>query len=168
MRFGNVFEIVHAETYSAVWAGADTNQIETLTELVRNLKPPYGLVWVLLVPRGGTESGRYAKQPDLTHDEVCEFLRSHRDFFECDARHAIWVGDEAGTFIVYDQHNWLHCYGPIAQHGRTLRELGFTDGTPELSVPHSHLFHAEFDEAERGVASAFEWHLSELRPGDDP
>ncbi len=159
--------MIHRDTHSSVWAGADEAQIETLIELVQNLEPPYGIVWVLTVPRGGSKEGRYATMPEFSLDEVSVFLRAYCDSFECDGRHAIWVGDTDGRFVVYDQHNWLHCYGPVDRHEQALRRLGFTEGTPELTVPHSHLFHDEFDEAERIMTAAFEWHLSELQPGDD-
>jgi hypothetical protein len=140
-------------------------------ELVKNLGAclagDWYVLYVLLVAHTENRPGRYQSPPIQSYDGVTALLDRYRDFLAGDGRHHRWLGSTGGQgMIVYDHHNVLHCYGPLARYRDTLR--GFPPGPIILPAPHAHHFHAEFALAERQLLDEWNWTWFPLSPDDDP
>jgi hypothetical protein len=100
------------------------------------------LLYVLHTTRTGAELGRY-ESPELTSEDVEEFLREFGQFFCEDSRHDLWVRshDDDGT-IVLDRHNLIYAYGPVELFEEALRSLGAHVGEPADLGTHVHHYHA--------------------------
>ena len=139
-----------------------------MLQLARLLGEPFAVLYVLLVPRGGSEAGRY-QSPWLNRDELNEMFDRHADFWEQDGRHHVWLHsatDEAT--LVYDQHNVIFAYGPLDEYVALLEAAGYKEASElDFPAPHGHCFHVEFDEMERELASSPGWTRSPLQDGDE-
>jgi hypothetical protein len=149
-----------------------TDQIRVLTDLADALPEPFGLLYVLLIPRGGgfDEPGRYQLRTTLSRESLRIFLDMFCDFLEGDGRHHLWVMSlpEQQT-LVYDNHNVLYAYGPLAEYSERLAKLGLTEApSVHYPAPHAHNYRPEFDTAERAISEWGEWLRFPLAPGDDP
>ena len=86
---------------------------------------------------------------------------------ERDGRHHIWVMSlPAKSTLVYDNHNVIYAYGPIADFQTGLEVAGLKGGEVRLPVPHHHRYNAEFDDVERGILKHWDWRVFPLQPGD--
>jgi hypothetical protein len=47
-----------------------------------------------------------------------------------------------------------------------LEDGGFREGWPSVPAPHAHLYHPEWDDAERAVLTDYDWHRTDLREED--
>jgi hypothetical protein len=125
------------------------------------------VLYVLLVARlGKREPGRYQSPAPLRLEEAEEFLERFQEFFECDGRHHVWLASRNGAVLVYDHHQWIYAYGDLDAYERVARERGLTPGKLELPVPHSHHYHAAFDDEEDAVIGYWEWTGTPLCDGD--
>jgi hypothetical protein len=131
------------------------------------LGPPYKLLYVLHTSRTKAPLGRY-ESPWLEDEELTAFLDRFGQFITEDARHDLWVlgGGGSGT-IVWDRHDLMYAYGPIAPYVTLLEAAGFREGWPSWPVPHAHRYNAEWDQAERDILGAFEWDRTPLRTEDE-
>ncbi|MBL9174829.1 MAG: hypothetical protein JNL10_14925 [Verrucomicrobiales bacterium] len=139
-----------------------------LLELASVLQEPFGVLYVLMVPRGGSPKGRH-QSPCMNRAEVLALFDRFERFWDEDGRHHVWLYSEPGqATLVYDQHNVVFAYGPLGDFRPVLKDLGYSDA-PELSFPspHAHQYHQEFDEAERTLVSLPGWRCSPLDPGDE-
>jgi hypothetical protein len=73
-------------------------------------------------------------------------------------------GDDAT--IVFDRHNLIFAYGPLELFEWELQLSGAREGEPAVLRAHVHHYHADWDDAERGVLRRFEWRITPLRPSD--
>ena len=150
------------------FAVASTEQsVNLLADLATCLNPKLFLLYVLTVPRNTQRAGRY-ESPSLQVAEVRVFLDKFSTALECDGRHHLWIGstDGQGT-LVYDHHNIIYAYGPLASFEDVLKRRGFMEGSFSIPVPHVHSFHGELDGEVERLLTYFDWRHFELEPGDD-
>jgi hypothetical protein len=84
------------------------NYVDLLQKLAACLQEPFLLLYVLVVPRGEGEPGRYQRESSYNAIELKEFLNSYRDFFEQDARQNLWIRSKSDSgLLAYDRHNLI-------------------------------------------------------------
>jgi hypothetical protein len=154
--------------YGRVWAreenrlvaAPDEDQIDLILKLTADLREPFRVLYVLLVPRDDSQDeGRFELTEPLTRDELAAFVRRYRELFENDGRHHLWIASpfEEAT-VVYDQHNVLYLYGPLARFERVLEDAGLSEGEVIFPSPHSHHYHEELDGLVDDMLERYEWH----------
>lgn len=145
-----------------------SGHIELITELTRILPEPFGILYVLVVPRGGNDEGRYQNAQPASRSEMETFLSSFSDFFENDARHHIWLASMPNQVtLVYDRHNVIYAYGELERFKQILLAKGLTQRQVSFPVPHAHYYHPRFDAEESRVLSYMEWQKFPLAEIDD-
>jgi len=146
------------------------NQIDLLETLLEHMPEPMWLLYVLVVPRGEGGNGRYQSTEPQSRQEIQAFLGRFRNYLEADGRHNIWLKSEKGpALLVFDRHNLIYAYGPIDEWAKALLELGWSEVERKaisLPDPHSHHYHAIFDDDAREVLSYMQWQHSPLREQD--
>jgi len=150
------------------------SHVELLRALLNPRDGPFALLYVLRVPRTkGTLAGRYQSPLDLTYRDIETFLTRFREFFERDARHALWIKAFGGSAVqlVYDEHDLIYVYGPLEQYRTELIERAFPESDFEApqDVTHIHHYHEHFDGDERCVLDdvPWTWRCSELQAVDN-
>jgi hypothetical protein len=145
------------------------NQVSILIDLLQLMSEPVGILYVLAVPRGGSEAGRYQTASPVSKAQAEEFLKSFKEYFEYDGRHDIWVASMSGSDqLVYDRHNVIYAYGPLPEFETVLlaRGLGKVE-VVRFPSPHTHNYHAAFDQDERNLLRRWRWKRSPLRESDE-
>jgi hypothetical protein len=159
-----------SDSNSRLVIGASSNQIELITSLMDLLPEPFGILYVLIVSRLGHKDGRYQSLTPTSRNETCAFLNEYKDYFESDARHAIWILSlPVDAMLIYEQHNLIYGYrmpetvlGLLADKGFMKREFSIPD-------PHCHNYNEEFDSCEDAIFSKYEWKYFPLvEEVDDP
>jgi len=147
---------------------ASNNGAQLMHRLASLLSEPFAILYVLLVPRGGSEAGRY-QSSWLSREEVTELFERCADFWEQDGRHHVWLHSATDrATLVYDQHDVIYAYGPLDEFAALLEAEGFAEaGDLDFPVPHGHCYHREFDAMERELASSPGWKHSPLHEGDE-
>ncbi len=167
--YGNVFQRQKTTGPERLVIGASNRHVELLRELFPHLEPEYWVLYVLTVTTVGNELGRY-QSPVLDAPVLDSLLAEFDEFFEGDARHAVWIANTAGTGqLIYDQHNLIYAYGPLDTFEATLHKRGFRE-VDELTVPapHMHRYNrGPFTRWEVDLLDRFDWHRTDLRDGDD-
>ena len=141
---------------------------ELVHMLASRLRPPYRLLYVLLVPRGGSAPGRY-ESPELDGAELAEFFSEFGAFWSEDARHHIWVHSRPDdATIVWDRHGLIYAYGPLQLFEASLAERAIMPSVrADVPAPHVHYYHPEWDDAERALVAGTSWILKPLGPHDE-
>jgi hypothetical protein len=99
--------------------------VELLLQLMEVMPEPFLLLYVLAVPRGGSEPGRYECPEPQSRSATLEFLATFRSFLETDGRHHLWIRSTVeGSMLVYDRHHVLYAYGPLEQFEEALLSAG--------------------------------------------
>jgi hypothetical protein len=141
---------------------------KTLLGLASLFDAPFFLLYVLVVPRGRSNSGRY-QSGELSLEELKAMFDRFGAFWGADGRHSIWVRciPQSAT-LVYDRHNILYLYGDLPRFRSELDSLGYkeVDSLAE-PTPHQHAYLPDFDIAERECVAALNWHHTELLPEDE-
>lgn len=150
-------------------AGVPAGDPAPFERLVLSLEEPYSLLYVLHTPRGEGEPGRY-QSPDLPAAKIREFMVRFGRYLASDSRFDIWARSpsESAT-VVWDRHNHLYGYGPLARFSTELRALGFEE-RPWESVaggPHEHHFRAGNDADARALLAWCDWYRTPLKPEDE-
>ena len=129
-----------------------------MLQLAQLLRDPFAVLYVLLVPRGGSEAGRY-QSPWLNREELTEVFDCYGGFWERDGRHHVWLHSATDqATLVYDQHDVIYAYGPLEEYVALLEAAGFKEAEElDFPAPHGHCYHREFDELERELASLPGW-----------
>jgi hypothetical protein len=144
-----------------------SGHIDLIIELSRILPEPFGILYVLAVPRGGNDEGRYQSSAPASRAVMEAFLNNFRDFFENDARHHIWIASlPSNDTLVYDNHNVIYAYGELEKFKRILLNKGLTQGDVSFPVPHVHSYNQKFDVEETRVLSYAEWRKFPLEESD--
>ena len=150
--------------------GLRTRHTAMVRSLGAVLAPPFRLLYVLHTSRVDAPLGSY-ESPDLAEQEVAALLERFSDFLDGDARHDIWLHsmpDEAT--VVLDRYNMIWAYGPLDQYENVLRARGIQEvaawARPAVPSPHALHYHEEWDDAERTLLAALDWHRKPLRPAD--
>ncbi len=133
------------------------------------MKEPFGVLYMLVVPRDETPPGRFQSPELLSREQCLSFLHDFREFLEQDGRHNLWVAAaDQSSLIVYDRHNVLYAYGPLAKFEEILRGNGFTENKEvRFPSPHTHHYHAVFDGQGTQLLTYWDWKVSPLRPSDE-
>lgn len=145
------------------------NHISILIDLLHLMSEPLGTLYVLVVPRGGSKAGRYQTANPVSKEQAEDLLTSFKEYFENDGRHNIWVASMSGSHqLVYDRHNVIYAYGPLPEYenvllGRGLRKVEFV----RFPSPHTHNYHAAFDQDERNLLRHWRWKRSPLHESDE-
>lgn len=161
--YGNVFELAG----SSLKVSASKKQVELLAELIKDLVPPFYVLYVLVVSRTGKELGRYQSPIFESETELLEFLTKFKSFFETDGRHHIWIGTvENNGLLVYDQHNVIFAYGDNEKYIKRLIENEYAEKSFSFPAPHVHSFHEENDKFEIEMFHQFDWQFFPLKEND--
>ncbi|MFL6519521.1 MAG: hypothetical protein ACJ8NS_04815 [Chthoniobacterales bacterium] len=165
--FGKVYAQEKTSTQPRLGVAASFDGTALLRELTLALAEPFLLLYVLVVPRGRSEPGRY-QSGELSRTELDAVFQQFAQFWDSDGRHNIWIRSSDDGMLVYDRHNLIYAYGPLERFESVLRERGYTIA-PGLSLdfPHQHSYHQEFDDLERELSTRFAVNRSELREGDE-
>ena len=165
--FGKVYVYEHTSPQPRLRIAASFDGTALLRDLTLALAEPFLLLYVLVVPRGQSEPGRYQSR-ELSRTELDAFFRRFGHFWDNDGRHNVWVRSSDNGMLVYDRHNLIYAYGPLQRFESSLRELGFA-ATSSLSLDfaHQHSYHQDFDHLERELTTQFADNRSELRDGDE-
>lgn len=141
---------------------------QTLQTLSRSLNGPFFLLYVLVVFRGGGQAGRY-QSDELSHEALAAMFARYGEFWDSDGRHSIWLRSETDdATLVYDRHNLIYAYGPLARFESVLETLGYV-ATSKVSLlfEHEHRYYPEFDGLEQELTVSLASRRSDLHPGDE-
>jgi len=152
------------EKLTASVPGTDAAPLLALTAV---LKPPYYVLYILHTSRGEGDVGRY-QSTELSRDELNAFLARFSDFISGDGRFDLWVysPSEKNT-VVWDRHNYVHAYGPVAKYASALEALGFIQAPLPTLGDHIHHYREAFDGDARDMLNWFDWVRTPLRPEDE-
>lgn len=164
----NVYELQTPSGFERLALAPAADHIELLRDLAEPLKGPFGILYVLTLSRlGEAKPGRYQIPQPTDAPMLNSFLVEYQEFFEGDARHAIWIMSIAeNATLVYDRHNVIYAYGPLARFKAAAEKRGLRAGRIEIPVPHVHSYNAAFDELERRILQHFDWKWFPLQPHD--
>jgi hypothetical protein len=150
---------------------ATDHQVQLLDTLIGKMPAPFWLLYVLVVPRGEGQPGRYQSSDPLTNELLKEFLARFRNFLESDGRYNIWIKSESGpALLVWDRHDLIYAYGFEEEWAKDLLIAGWTEVDADvisLPDPHAHHYHEIFDEDSRAILAAMKWNHSPLREQDN-
>lgn len=167
-RYSNIYETQHTEKFSRLIIAPDGNHIEIIKRLTEKMPAPFGILYLLLVPRGGeSKEGRYQCPNPVSNREVRLFLDEFKDYFEQDGRHTIWIQClTSNELVVYDKHNVIYAYGNIESYKTEMKFLKLEKGSIHIPVPHAHHYHPEFDKDEQKIISYWNWKRFPLQESD--
>jgi hypothetical protein len=169
-------------TYGNLWTAEETTgggsrlliapeqrHIELVTALLKMMNGPFWVLYVLVVPRGRGEPGRYQCPEPQTAIKVAEFLNEFADFLETDGRHNLWIASESGSeMVIYDRHNVIYAYGATPSWKLLLAAKGFHEvADVRFPSPHSHHYHPSFDPEEDRLLAYYDWSRTPLKDSDD-
>jgi hypothetical protein len=145
------------------------NHVSILIDLLQVMSEPFGILYVLVVPRGGSDAGRYQIANPVSREQAEEFLNRFKEYFENDGRHDIWIASVSDSGqLVYDRHNVIYAYGPLLEFENVLLGRGLANAEfVRFPSPHTHNYHAAFDQDERDVLHFWHWKRSPLRESDE-
>jgi hypothetical protein len=128
---------------------------------------PAFVLYVLHTSRCKNTLGRY-QSPILPFETVDLFLQEFGEFLSRDGRHDLWLHlPESKATLAWDRDNLIHGYGPVDLFCEVLEREGLRrDVNGSLPVPHVHMYHASYDDAEARILSYFAWTWSPLQPAD--
>ena len=165
--FGKVYAHEQTSTQPRLRIAASFDGTAVLRELTLALAEPFLLLYVLVVPRGGSEAGRY-QSGELSRVELDALFTRFTPFWDGDGRHNVWVRSSDDGMLVYDRHNLIYAYGRRGDFESRLQALGYTSTSLlSLDFVHQHSYHQEFDHLERELTEQFADNRSELRDGDE-
>lgn len=145
--------------------------VALLRELLQLLPTELWVLYVLVIPRGnGSEdaAGRYQSAQKHSREEVLALLERYQDFLNEDGRHNLWLAAPPGGQLVYDRHDVIYAYGPLASIVELLKQKGYAEmDAVRVPVPHSHHYHERFDPEEAALLSHWEWLKGELQETDN-
>jgi hypothetical protein len=166
--------------YLNVWATEETSggsrlviapgndQVGVLLRLMEVMPEPFGLLYVLVVPRGEGEPGHYQSPEPQTRHAVARFLGEFKTFLENDGRHHLWIASTSSpAMLVYDRHNLIYSYGPLEEFRTILSEIGLkATSSIQIPDPHAHHYHQRFDEDGNRMLAYWDWHYTPLHEAD--
>lgn len=153
--------------YKRIIVAPHDNYVNRILELLKKITPPYCILYVLIVSRSNNDPGRYQCSIPLSYDEISNLLIKFREYFEKDGRHHIWLGSVASDeMIVYNHHNVLYLYNMESLSIDYLKTNNFKEEKIVFPVPHSHIFHSEYDKHETDLITNYEWKWFPLQEQD--
>jgi hypothetical protein len=168
-EYANVFAVEKTTGPERLIMAPSAQQVSLMLDLIEKMAEPFGVLYILVVPRGKGETGRYQNAEVASRVEAKKFLSRFRDFFENDARHHIWIASMANSdMLVYDNHNVIYAYGRLPEFERILVDRGLTKTNDvKFPCPHSHKYNEIFDTEQQEVLRYWKWKHSPLRDEDD-
>ena len=181
-KFGNPEPEDREFSYENIWAIEATTggssrlvvapterQTQLLTSLLTVMTGPFWILYVLVVPRGRGEQGRYQCPELQTAIAVDAFLNLFRSFIQDDGRHNVWIASESGSeMLIYDRHNVIYAYGPVDAFRDVLAAEGLKEvPSVRFPSPHSHHYHQSLDSEEERLLQYWNWQRSPLKESDD-
>ena len=146
---------------------SSTDPIGLLVHLLGKARGPVAFLYVLLLSRRGRNPQGRHESPYVSVSEAIDFLRRFGDFLSGDGRHELWIHCPDEFEIVYDHHERIWIYGDLELLESWATEAGIPPEPLEpIPVPHSHHYHAEFDDEEDAVMAYWEWRTTPLRERD--
>jgi hypothetical protein len=168
--FPNVWAIEKLPATTRMVIAPEADHIGVLMRLLEAMPEPMGLLYVLVVPRGGGDAGRYQSSEPQSREQVLQFLSNFRGFLQSDGRHNLWIRSQStSAMLVYDRHNLIYGYGPLDEWMKLARQIGLVDVSPtpiEIPSPHSHHDHSSFDVQEQCLLAYLPWLRTPLRDQD--
>ncbi|WP_035357289.1 hypothetical protein [Edaphobacter aggregans] len=181
-KFGNPEPEDREWVYGNLWAAEETTgggrrlviapsrgQTDILAALLKDMTGPFWVLYVLVVPRGRGEPGRYQSPEPQAESNVRTFLNDFSGFLEKDGRHNVWIASESGAeMLIYDRHNAIYAYGPLNAWRPALSANGFSE-VPDIRFPspHSHHYHQSLDPEEDRLFNYWDWHHTPLKEADE-
>lgn len=146
-----------------------SRQVELMLRLTTVMREPFGLLYVLLIPRAGGNAGRYQSPSPVSSAKLAEFIWEFQELFEKDARQHLWISSaDNSSLLVYDNHNVIYAYGPLGDFEGILSSVGLSKCTEiRFPSPHTHRYNFKFDDQERFILKYWEWIYSPLQESDD-
>jgi hypothetical protein len=169
-------------SYGNIWAKEETagggsrlviapayGQTDLLASLLKNMTGPFWVLYVLVIPRGRGEPGRYQSPEPKPEGDVRIFLEQFSGFLERDGRHNVWIASASGSdMLIYDRHNVVYAYGDLASWKPSLIAGGLSE-VPAIRFPspHSHHYHQSLDPEEDRLLAYWDWHRTPLKESDE-
>lgn len=168
-KYEDIWSIEEAESFKRLVIAPKNNHIDLMLEIAKKLKEPFGILYVLTVPRVNTElDGRYQCPRPLTYKELQNFCSEYKEYLQLDGRHMLWiVAIEKNELMVYDKHNVIYYYGDLEKTIKLLENKGFKNQEVEFPHPHIHRYNKENDMLEEKILNHWEWRRTPLQDGDD-
>src|SRR5262245_23861480 len=164
-RYGDVWELERTTGPPRLVVAPSGSHLDCMIDLSRELREPFGILFVLVVSRCGNAPGRYQSPEPTSREETETFLRQHADFFQSDGRSHLWLMSlPDGATIVYDNHDVLYAYGPLDAYVRVLERRGLRRGQVCFPVPHTHCYNPHHDAGEQAVLATWAWKHFPLAP----
>ncbi|MFN3963088.1 MAG: hypothetical protein ACK4NQ_08945 [Fimbriimonadaceae bacterium] len=166
--YGNVYYRVPAGNRERLVIGPSRNHVDLLLALAKTFPTQeFYVLYVLLVSKTGADQGRYQSPLFESHKELEDFFLKFRDFFEGDGRHHIWIGTPSNEgLLVYDRHNVIYAYGPLAAYTHILASRGFLEQEFSFPVPHGHGYPAS-GQPEQELFQYCQWQHHPLNSADE-
>jgi hypothetical protein len=165
--------------YQNVWAAEELSGTKRLVvapksgnagileRLVETMPEPFWLLYVLVVPRGEGDAGRYQSSKPQTREQVRRFLHEFQTFMETDGRQNLWIRSESGTAtLINDRHGLMYGYGPVDDWKKILQQIEIPSASIKVPDPHSHHYHASFDAEASRLLAYLEWQHTPLHDQD--
>ncbi|RZK59678.1 MAG: hypothetical protein EOO59_07505 [Hymenobacter sp.] len=154
--------------YARLKIGASTDGTGLLLRLSDCLPPPFYCLYVLVIGRGGSPAGRYQSPLLSSRAALTDFVLEYKHLLEHDGRHHLWIGTPDGSAtLVYDKHNLVYAYGPLAAFRQQLLALGYVEQAVEIPYPHAHSYAPENDAATEELLQYWEWQHFPLQETDE-
>ena len=167
--------------YSGIWSREKTSgperlviapasgQIALIKDLTALMAEPFGILYVLTVPRTEAGAGRYQCPEPITRRDAEVFLNRFEQFFENDGRHHVWFSSvSTSDLFVYDNHNVIYAYGQLGAFEDVLRHHGLKlADIVRFPDPHIHNYNPLFDNDEEALLRYWDWKYLPLQETDD-
>jgi hypothetical protein len=169
VSYENVYEVQENQTLSRVAIGPKAEQVSLLLEIAESWAGPFGVLYVLVVPRRDQHRpGRYQIPEPCVFSELGTFAKTFKDYFERDGRHHLWIMDlPSRSQLVYDRHGIVYAYGDVKRYCQFLDEKGFARQKIDVPCPHGHHYNAAMDHFEDEIMRYWQWKWSPLRKEND-
>jgi hypothetical protein len=144
------------ETFKRIVVAPKDSQVKLILEILKNIEPPYGVLYVLVAPRTVYKEGRYQLSEPKSYKEVETFLNEFGEYIERDGRHHLWIGSTVSNeLVVYDNHNIIYIYDSECE--KLLRDKNFCEREFSIPVPHCHMYNKENDIFETTLMENYNW-----------
>lgn len=168
LAYPNIWQRDECPSWSRLVIGAREREIPLILDLCRDMSGPFWVLYVLVYPFVDDREGRYQNSEPIGYDALELFLYTFQEFFERDGRHNLWVASasDEGQFV-FDDHNMVYAYGDLDRYESYLESAGFVRGSVEMSSPHCHHYHPEFNTAEDELLEYWRWEKFPLESVDN-
>ena len=75
--------------YRRITIAPRDNHVRIMLDLLKEIKPPYWILYVLVIPRSDNKPGRYQCARPLSFEEISTLVIKFSEYFVKDGRHHI-------------------------------------------------------------------------------